>query len=161
MNTKGLSHPASTRCVLELLGDPFPAFFEYEELECKAAEPGGKVIITTPNVSNLNSRVRSLIWGFPSLFDPLPLHADRTKRSAVAWAVLLGPLIVVGRLWQSLRLHRRRPETRQPPEATPGIERDRLRARCLTRMKPDRVASDGRQGGQRRFPGVMPHAPGA
>jgi len=163
--------------------DPFPASFEYEELECKAAEPGaplpyeddtfdavvsieviehvedqfhfmrelariakpgGKVVITTPNVSNLNSRVRSMLWGFPSLFDPLPihdqdirflsghihpinpyflvydalrvgleeptLHGDRTKRSAAAWTVLLGPLIVVSRLWHTFRLRRKRPQ---------------------------------------------------
>jgi hypothetical protein len=31
------------------------------------------VIVTTPNVLSLPSRLRTLAWGFPELFDPLPL----------------------------------------------------------------------------------------
>ncbi|MBK7874471.1 MAG: class I SAM-dependent methyltransferase [Planctomycetes bacterium] len=39
----------------------------------RVTKPGGKVIVTTPNVLNMNSRVRTLLTGFPALFDPLPL----------------------------------------------------------------------------------------
>lgn len=38
----------------------------------RIAKPGAPVIITTPNTHNINSRVRSLTWGFPLLYDPLP-----------------------------------------------------------------------------------------
>lgn len=39
----------------------------------RVTRPGGTVVVTTPNVVSLSSRVRSLLWGFPELFDPLPL----------------------------------------------------------------------------------------
>lgn len=39
----------------------------------RVTKPGGKVIVTTPNVLNMSSRVRTLLTGFPALFDPLPL----------------------------------------------------------------------------------------
>ena len=39
----------------------------------RVTKPGGRVIVTTPNVLNVNSRLRTLLTGFPVLFDPLPL----------------------------------------------------------------------------------------
>jgi len=45
----------------------------------RVAKPGGLVVLTTPNVLHLGSRVRTLLWGFPELFDPLPL-ADGDAR---------------------------------------------------------------------------------
>ncbi len=39
--------------------------------------PGGVLVITTPNVLNANSRVRSLISGFANLFGPLPVRNDK------------------------------------------------------------------------------------
>lgn len=39
----------------------------------RVTRPGGTVVVTTPNVLNLPSRVRSFACGFPELFDPLPL----------------------------------------------------------------------------------------
>lgn len=39
-------------------------------------KPGGRVIITTPNVLNALSRWRNVIVGFPNLFGPLPTKAD-------------------------------------------------------------------------------------
>lgn len=41
----------------------------------RVARPGAPVILTTPNVLSLTSRARTLLWGFPELFDPLPLGA--------------------------------------------------------------------------------------
>ena len=55
--------------VIEHVEDQF-AFLRELARVCR---PGGCVIATTPNTLHLNSRVRALAWGFPSLFDPLPL----------------------------------------------------------------------------------------
>lgn len=39
----------------------------------RIARPGAIVVVSTPNTLNANSRVRTLLQGFPLLFDPLPL----------------------------------------------------------------------------------------
>lgn len=38
-------------------------------------KPGGCAIITTPNILNINSRLKSFFTGFPLLYGPLPLSA--------------------------------------------------------------------------------------
>lgn len=38
---------------------------------------GGVVVVTTPNVLNVNSRVRYLVSGFANLFGPLPVRNDK------------------------------------------------------------------------------------
>lgn len=38
---------------------------------------GGIVVVTTPNVLNVNSRVRYMISGFANLFGPLPVRNDK------------------------------------------------------------------------------------
>lgn len=48
-------------------------FFFLREL-ARIARPGAPVVVTTPNTLNANSRLRSLLQGFPLLFDPLPLR---------------------------------------------------------------------------------------
>jgi SAM-dependent methyltransferase len=40
----------------------------------RIARPDATVVVTTPNTLNANSRLRSLLQGFPLLFDPLPLR---------------------------------------------------------------------------------------
>jgi 2-polyprenyl-3-methyl-5-hydroxy-6-metoxy-1,4-benzoquinol methylase len=40
----------------------------------RIVKPGGLVIVSTPNVLSLTSRIRTLLWGFPELYDPLPLE---------------------------------------------------------------------------------------
>jgi hypothetical protein len=45
----------------------------------RIARPGAPVIVTTPNTLNANSRLRSLLQGFPLLFDPLPLAAGDVR----------------------------------------------------------------------------------
>jgi 2-polyprenyl-3-methyl-5-hydroxy-6-metoxy-1,4-benzoquinol methylase len=40
----------------------------------RIVKPGGLVVVSTPNVLSLTSRVRTLLWGFPELYDPLPLE---------------------------------------------------------------------------------------
>lgn len=57
-----------------------------EHIECcrriiresyRVLKPGGLLVVTTPNILNLKSRVRYLCFGFYSLFGPLPVH-ERT-----------------------------------------------------------------------------------
>jgi SAM-dependent methyltransferase len=55
--------------VIEHVEDQFAFLREL----ARVAKPGGMVIVTTPNVLNINSRLRTLLCGFPLLFDPLPL----------------------------------------------------------------------------------------
>jgi SAM-dependent methyltransferase len=55
--------------VIEHVEDQFAFLREM----ARVAKPGGFVLITTPNVLNVNSRIRTLLSGFPVLFDPLPL----------------------------------------------------------------------------------------
>jgi SAM-dependent methyltransferase len=126
--------------VIEHTEDPF---LFWREL-ARVAKPGATIVVTTPNVLNINSRLRTLFTGFPLLFDPLPLdhrdprrlaghihpitpyylaygalraglveptfHPDRVKGSAVALAVLLWPLLRLGRLRHELRWRRKAPD---------------------------------------------------
>ena len=46
----------------------------------RVTKPGGRMIVTTPNTLNVNSRLRTLAWGFPLLFDPLPLADGDARR---------------------------------------------------------------------------------
>jgi 2-polyprenyl-3-methyl-5-hydroxy-6-metoxy-1,4-benzoquinol methylase len=46
----------------------------------RVLKPGGIVVVTTPNVLSMTSRVRTLLWGFPELYDPLPLTDRDTRR---------------------------------------------------------------------------------
>jgi SAM-dependent methyltransferase len=46
----------------------------------RIAKPGAMVIVTTPNVLNVNSRLRNLFVGFPLLFEPLPLDGHDPRR---------------------------------------------------------------------------------
>jgi SAM-dependent methyltransferase len=39
----------------------------------RVTKPGGRAVITTPNILNVNSRLRALVSGFGLLFNPLPL----------------------------------------------------------------------------------------
>ncbi|NJN39867.1 MAG: class I SAM-dependent methyltransferase [Gammaproteobacteria bacterium] len=47
----------------------------------RVTKPGGAVILTTPNVLNLNSRLRFLSFGFWNLFGPLPVGRAETYSS--------------------------------------------------------------------------------
>ena len=55
--------------VIEHVEDQFAFLREL----ARVARPGGLVVVTTPNVLNVSSRLRTLFTGFPTLFDPLPL----------------------------------------------------------------------------------------
>lgn len=62
--------------VVEHVEDPF---FFWRELT-RIARPGATIVVTTPNVLNVNSRLRTLFTGFPLLFDPLPLDRHDPRR---------------------------------------------------------------------------------
>lgn len=46
----------------------------------RIGRPGARIIVTTPNVLNINSRLRTLFTGFPLLFEPLPLDGHDPRR---------------------------------------------------------------------------------
>jgi len=71
----------------------------------RVARPGGRVIVTTPNVLNVNSRLRTLLWGFPLLFDPLPLE-DGDGRILGGHIHPVGPYFLA---WGALRVGLERP----------------------------------------------------
>jgi len=55
--------------VFEHIEDQFALAREF----FRVLKPGGRLILTTPNVLNINSRLRFLHSGFAQLFNPLPL----------------------------------------------------------------------------------------
>jgi SAM-dependent methyltransferase len=48
----------------------------------RVTKPGGLLVLTTPNVLNVQSRMRYLASGFPVLFGPLPLGHDERHSTA-------------------------------------------------------------------------------
>lgn len=62
--------------VVEHVEDPFLFWRELARI----AKPGATIVVTTPNVLNVNSRLRTLFTGFPLLFDPLPLDRHDPRR---------------------------------------------------------------------------------
>ncbi len=46
--------------------------FAFVREMARIIRPGGLVLLTTPNVLSMRSRWRTLVCGFPELFDPLP-----------------------------------------------------------------------------------------
>jgi len=61
--------------VIEHLEDQFRFLREVH----RVLRPAGRFIVTTPNVLNLTSRLRTLLTGFPELFGPLPLRVEEPQ----------------------------------------------------------------------------------
>lgn len=68
-------------CSLEVIEHIKDQFAFTREL-CRIVKPGGVAIVSTPNVLNLNSRVRYLHSGFTVLFDPLLISSDDPRHTA-------------------------------------------------------------------------------
>jgi SAM-dependent methyltransferase len=68
-------------CSLEVIEHIKDQFAFTREL-WRIAKPGGIAIVSTPNVLNLNSRVRYLHSGFTVLFDPLLISSDDPRHTA-------------------------------------------------------------------------------
>ena len=68
-------------CSLEVIEHIKDQFAFARELY-RILKPGGIAIVSTPNVLNLNSRVRYLHSGFTVLFDPLLLSSDDPRHTA-------------------------------------------------------------------------------
>lgn len=64
---------------IEVVEHAEDAFLFWREL-ARIAKPGATIVVTTPNVLNVNSRLRTLVTGFPLLFDPLPLDGHDPRR---------------------------------------------------------------------------------
>ncbi len=67
----------------------------------RVLKPGGMLIVTTPNVLNLRSRLRGLAFGFASLFGPLAagerdVHKPSGHINPVAWPYLAHALLDAG-----------------------------------------------------------------
>jgi SAM-dependent methyltransferase len=66
-------------CSIEVVEHVENQFAFFREL-CRIVKPGGRAIVTTPNILNVNSRIKFLHSGFWLLYDPLPLgDADCTS----------------------------------------------------------------------------------
>lgn len=61
-------------CSIEVIEHLEDQFHFVRELH-RIVRPGGRVLLTTPNLLNINSRLRFLRAGFWLLFDPLPLDS--------------------------------------------------------------------------------------
>ena len=68
-------------CSLEVIEHIQDQFAFAREL-CRITKRGGIAIVSTPNVLNLNSRVRYLHSGFTVLFDPLLVSSDDPRHTA-------------------------------------------------------------------------------
>lgn len=48
----------------------------------RVLKPGGVCVLSTPNILNLNSRLRNLWFGFADLMGPLPIHGRKVESCA-------------------------------------------------------------------------------
>ncbi len=65
-------------CSIEVI-EHLENIFHYAREVYRILKPGGTAIVTTPNILNINSRLRILAIGFPLLYDPLPISSNEPQ----------------------------------------------------------------------------------
>jgi SAM-dependent methyltransferase len=74
---------------LEHLENPKQAVREFT----RVLRPGGRVIITVPNILNIEERVKNLLHGYTSHFKPISrAHLDQRRRDFAGWREQVGEL---------------------------------------------------------------------
>lgn len=81
--------------VVEHLENPFSFLRELH----RVTKPGGSAIVTTPNILNINSRLRSFYSGFALLFNILPLGSNQPVHT-------LGHIHPIGLYYLGYAFHR-------------------------------------------------------
>jgi len=94
-------------CSIEVV-EHLEKIFHFAREIHRILEPGGVAIITTPNILNINSRLRFFMTGFPVFFNPLPLPTDNPQKlgghiNPVSYYFLLYSLKKAG--FQKIKLH--------------------------------------------------------
>lgn len=136
--------------VVEHLEDQFAFARELHRI----VAPGGRAIVTTPNVLNLTGRVRQLACGFAPLFNPLPMASSGDRGAIHASSGHIHPVAPYYLAYQLRRagftrvaLHGDRTKSSAAGLALalwPAIALGRwLLRRRLTRKHPD-IAADNR-----------------
>jgi 2-polyprenyl-3-methyl-5-hydroxy-6-metoxy-1,4-benzoquinol methylase len=65
-------------CSIEVI-EHLENIFHYSREVFRILKPDGVAVITTPNILNINSRLRFLATGFPLLYEPLPISSDAPR----------------------------------------------------------------------------------
>lgn len=65
-------------CSIEVI-EHLENIFHYSREVFRILKPDGVAVITTPNILNINSRLRNLATGFPLLYNPLPISSDEPQ----------------------------------------------------------------------------------
>jgi len=71
-------HSFNAVCSVEVI-EHLENIFHYAREISRVLKTGGVAVVTTPNILNINSRLRFLATGFPLLFDPLPLSSQNPQ----------------------------------------------------------------------------------
>lgn len=65
-------------CSIEVI-EHLENIFHYSREVFRILKPDGVAVITTPNILNINSRLRYFATGFPLLFEPLPISTNAPR----------------------------------------------------------------------------------
>ena len=66
----------------------------------RVLKPRGLLVVSTPNILNINSRLRNLWFGFAELMGPLPVH-ERAKESCAGHISPVSPFYIMHGLYEA------------------------------------------------------------